>query len=273
MKKGLIKRGFNRLLFNIEHYFSRKHFRLLKTIYINLRSLPLKQAIKRPIYVYGNVKLDSLYGDIEIQGKITRGMIKIGLPVNGAAIDTKKTHFLNNGKITFKGKVNICNGGSINNRGGNLILGNGVIIGENVRIVCTHHIEINEGTRIAHESQIMDSNFHFIINTDSQSTSTANGKIIIGKYCWIGNRSTIQKGTVLPDYTIAASNTLLNKDYSEIPQYSLIGGMPAKFIKSGLRRVFNIHNERMLKKYFKEHGNDATFTYEGEDINKFCESI
>ena len=273
MKKGLLKRGINKVFSNIERYFYRNDFSLLKTLYINFRSLPFKQAIKLPIYIYGNVKLDSLYGDIEILGEIKRGMIRIGLPMKGAIIDTRIAHFLNNGKIVFKGKVDFSNGATINNRGGNLIFENNVLIGENVRIICLYHIEIKEGARIAHESQIIDTNFHFILDNSTLMAHSPKGHIIIGKYCWVGNRTSVQKGTVLPDYTIVGSNSLLNKNYKDIPPYSLIGGMPAKFIKGGIRRVFNIHNERMLKKYFKEHGNDATFIYNGEDINKFCETI
>lgn len=50
--------------------------------------------------------------------------------------------------------------------------------------------------------------------------------VFIGECCWIGNRTNIMKGTVLPDNTIVSSNSLLNKDYtSTVPSYSIIGGM------------------------------------------------
>lgn len=46
------------------------------------------------------------------------------------------------------------------------------------------------------------------------------------------------KGTQTPDYCITASNSICNKDYTNLPSYSLIAGSPAKFIKQGVRRLF-----------------------------------
>lgn len=273
MKEGLLKRGINKVFSNIEHYFYRNHLSILKTIYINFRSLPFKQAIKLPIYIYGNVELDSLYGDIEIIGEIKRGMIRFGLPTDGPIIDYRVAHIINLGKITFHGKATFSNGTTINNRGGHIILGENVYFGENSRIISYFRVEIKDCSRFSYDIQILDSDIHYYIDCEQHKIKSAQNGIIIGERCTISNRVTILKGANLPNDIIVASNSLLNKDYIDIPPYSLIGGMPAKFIKGGIRRVFNIHNERMLKKYFKEHGNDATFIYNGEDINKFCETV
>ena len=44
------------------------------------------------------------------------------------------------------------------------------------------------------------------------------------------------KGTKTPDYTIVASNSLCNKDYTkEITSESIIGGTPAKLITKNLK--------------------------------------
>jgi len=61
----------------------------------------------------------------------------------------------------------------------------------------------------------------------------------IGDYCWIGNRSTIMPGTVLPERVIVAANSLLNKDYIEkgILPFSVIGGMPAKLLNTDIERT------------------------------------
>ena len=45
--------------------------------------------------------------------------------------------------------------------------------------------------------------------------------------------NTILKGTILSDHTIVASQSLLNKDYSEY-NYCLLAGQPAKLKKQGV---------------------------------------
>lgn len=44
------------------------------------------------------------------------------------------------------------------------------------------------------------------------------------------------KGTVIPDHTIVSSNSLCNKDYSDVPQFSIIGGIPARLISCNKKR-------------------------------------
>ena len=54
-------------------------------------------------------------------------------------------------------------------------------------------------------------------------------------------------GTKLPDRVIVTSNSLLNKDYtSSIPSYSLIGGIPAKLLRTNVRRIYELDRERDL---------------------------
>lgn len=261
----------NKVFGRVERLFTAPRLRIFKTAYVNFRSLPFSQAIHFPIYVYGKLKIYSLNGSMEIKGPIKRGMIKIGYPKHGAILEARRTYIRNQGRVVFNGIANIVNGVSLNIIGGELNLGKDMMFGEKVRIVCSHYIEIGEGARIAHESQIIDTNFHYILNIENGETTYPKGKIKIGKWSWVGNRTTIQKGTVLPDYTIVASNSLLNKDYSDVPPCSLLAGMPAKFIKTGLRRVFNIKNERMLHAFFEKNGYDVKYRYLGDDIDEFCQ--
>lgn len=52
----------------------------------------------------------------------------------------------------------------------------------------------------------------------------------IGKYCWIGFGAVIMPGVVLGDYTIVAAGAIVTKSF--VDGYSVIGGNPAKIIKS-----------------------------------------
>jgi acetyltransferase-like isoleucine patch superfamily enzyme len=60
------------------------------------------------------------------------------------------------------------------------------------------------------------------------------------------------KGTITPDFLIVGSNSLLNKDYTKtIEPYSIIGGAPAKFIKKGYERIFDLNIEQKYNECFK----------------------
>lgn len=60
---------------------------------------------------------------------------------------------------------------------------------------------------------------------------------------------------------------MVSKDYTSIiPEYSLIGGSPAKLIQQNLRRVNNTKNEHILSDWFKNH---KEYICESE-IENFC---
>ena len=121
---------------------------------------------------------------------------------------------------------------------GKVILGNKVRIGAYSKLYCEKEIIIGDEVGISWESQIFDTNFHFMENMENKQIFERDTPIKIGSYNWFGNRVNIMKGTQTPDHCIIASNSLCNKDYTSLPPYSLIAGAPAKFIKQGIRRLF-----------------------------------
>ena len=52
--------------------------------------------------------------------------------------------------------------------------------------------------------------------------------IKIGRDCWIGAKATILDGADIGDGCIVAAGAVVR---GKIPPYSIIGGVPAKFIK------------------------------------------
>ena len=121
---------------------------------------------------------------------------------------------------------------------GSLTLGDKVRIGACSKLYCEKEITIGNEVGISWESQIFDTNFHFMENIENKQILEKDTPIKIGSYNWFGNRVNIMKGTQTPDHCIIASNSLCNKDYTNCPPYSLIAGSPAKFIKQGVRRLF-----------------------------------
>ena len=68
---------------------------------------------------------------------------------------------------------------------------------------------------------------------------------------------------------VASANALLTKDYSELPPYSVVGGCPAKLLKTGIRRIYNEENESFLKDFFTYQNMDY-YDLSNDDIDSFC---
>ena len=114
----------------------------------------------------------------------------------------------------------------------------------------------------------MDTNFHLIADFNNNRVKRVAHPISIGDYCWICNSTTVTGGAIIPNKTIVASNSLVGKDYSNLPEESMIGGVPAKHIATGFRRVENRRLESDIYRYFRENPNAEFFPLqEGIDHN------
>lgn len=246
--KDIRKPEYRRLYFLVFRYLN-----IFKTFYFNFKVLPFKQAVKFPIWIYGRVSFVSTRGSLVIDcQKITTGMIHLGFPED-MYFNPKENGIINNdGKIIFKGDFIACCGYNLHTYGsGSIIFGNNIKLGAKVNFVCRTEIYISDCTRIAFEVVIMDTGFHYIKDQGTGFINNVDKAVAIGKYNWIGNRTLINNGTKTPDNLIVASGSMLNKNYSQsIPEYSLIGGTPAKLLKSNITRIWNGRTEIKLRRQF-----------------------
>lgn len=240
------------------------------TVYLNFRCFPIKQAILFPIYVYGRPRLFSLYGTMECIGKCYSGMVRfnqtnVGAP-NLSCTNTEIDHW---GKIIFHGKCQIYTANKINTGINGIIeLGDCTKIMSFCNITAYSKISIGEQSRIVHRCQVLDTNFHLIADFNNNRVKRVAHPIFIGDYCWICNSTTVTGGAIIPNKTIVASNSLVGKDYSNIPEESMIGGVPAKHIATGFRRVENRRLEADIYRYFRENPNAEFYPLqEGVDHN------
>ncbi|MDE6859054.1 MAG: hypothetical protein K2J65_01420 [Duncaniella sp.] len=227
---------------------------LWKTIYLNFKTQKFSDAIKFPILVYGKLTISCLTGKISLLGPITCGRFKIGY--NSDKFSAQKGGALLNltGEIISHGYFS-CSIDCLIEVSGILELETCSFFGNMSKIRCHEYIYFGKGSRIVSECQAFDTNFHYMRNIYTGEVHKRTGKIIVGDYCWIGNRSSLMKGTILPNYSIVASNSLCNKNYTvDSPEYPLIGGVPAKIIgKGGYVRIFDIIDEANISKYFSEN--------------------
>lgn len=253
-----------KIIDNLLFHLSQPHLNIIKTVYFNMRTLPFHIAIKFPILIYGHVKFYYLKGKVEIYAnEIYRGMIKFGRN-NEFFNGVDKSAFIlleENSKLIFEGPCAIANNYKLRiARNGVLQLGAYTFFGSAIRIVCTTHISIGKYTRCAYESQIIDTNSHFVLNEKNGCVAHRKGEIVIGEYNWIGNRTTFNKGAHTKDYTIVCAGSMVNKDFVQREEtHMMIGGCPAKIITDGLRRIFSTSIEKQIIKYFEEHPQDKYY--------------
>lgn len=234
---------------------SLNRFNIIKTLYINFRCLPFEQAKKLPIYIFGSPYFNNLSGRITILGEIKKGMIKINETRPFApSLQTVNSQLLIAGELVFRGPYFIGTGTKILvAKDAKLDLGANGKIADFVNVNCWSRIKIEELTYITHRCQIIDTNNHFVANCNKGIIPPNMSPIFIGRNCWICNSTTITAGVQIPDFTIIGSNSLVNKNFSNIPESSLIAGIPAKLISTGFRRVFNEEKELELIDYYQCH--------------------
>jgi acetyltransferase-like isoleucine patch superfamily enzyme len=255
------------LLFRLHSFyvkFKRKFVGInwIKTIHLNFKTQEFKTAIRLPILVYGKLKIAGLTGNIKIEAPISTGMIRLGLNTDKFSASKGSALLLLRGTLIFKGNFIASVDYTIDvNVNGILTIGDLCFLGGGVKIRCWKKVTIGKEVRVAFESQIFDSNFHYLRNIQTGKIRNHCKEVTIGDFCWIGNRTTIMKGTHLPDYSVVGSNSLCNKDYSiDNMTAPLIGGIPAKIIGNNFHGIWG--KEKDINRFF--HDNPEADFYQGD---------
>jgi len=208
----------------------------LKTIYFNLKYLPFKQALKLPVLISKNVYLKEVSGEIHFDCPIRFGLIQIGYG-NVGIFDKKRSRTIwdVSGNVTFRGFGTIGHGSKIMvASGGSLIFGDKLKISAEASFIVYNKIQIGYNCYMAWETLLMDTDFHKIKNENGEIINNPK-PIIIGDYVWIGCKCIILKGAVIPNNTVIAINSLVNKELTE--ENCLYAGSPVKCIKEKISWV------------------------------------
>lgn len=107
-------------------------------------------------------------------------------------------------------------------------LGTNISTNNNVFMCAANYIEIGNDTLIGQFVTIMDHEAHGIMPDKRRETGEI-GKVIIGKNVWLGNNVIILKNSEIGDNSIVASGAVVS---GKIPPNVIVGGIPAKIIKS-----------------------------------------
>ncbi|MFA6947283.1 MAG: hypothetical protein WC220_15425, partial [Pedobacter sp.] len=169
----------------------------LKTIYFNLKYLPIKEALKFPVLVSTNVLLKKVSGRIHFGCPIKFGLIQMGYG-NVGIFDKKmsRTIWDVSGDVTFCGYGTIGHGSKIMVASeGSLIFGDKLKISAEVSFIVYKKIQIGYNCYMAWETLLMDTDFHKIKNENDDIINSPQ-PIIIGDFVWIGCKCVILKGAV-----------------------------------------------------------------------------
>lgn len=204
---------------------------LPKSIYVNLRLLPLGQAVKLPIIVSNKTKLVSLRGKVNLR-KVKPGIVRIGF--TGADMIDYRYHrslLQIDGEVNVEGKVKIGKGSRLIVTG-KLSLGENLITTGDNTIICEKEMIIGDNCMFAWESIVMDTDQHKIFDAGN-SQINKDIKVTIGSNVWLGARCFVLKNSIIADGCIIAANTTLTRSFDQ--PSTIIAGTPPKVVKTGIK--------------------------------------
>lgn len=168
-----------------------------------------------------------------ISAPLKMGMIRIG--TNEIGLYVKRFNspvWENEGLIEFQGDALMKYGAKIIvAEGAKLKLGSGFRISSGSQIICFKSIELGENCRISWDCQIMDTDFHMVFDETHKRINPDKG-IRLGNDCWIGNHSFIQKGTILGNMVVVASNSMVNSRSED--RNVILAGNPAQVVRNSI---------------------------------------
>lgn len=197
-----------------------KKINFVKSIYWNIRTV---KKLKPKIIIGRNtiVRINK-NSNIKINKKLLLGV----------EFSNKQKTLLNvaENSLLEVGNAKICNGCRVSlSPNATIKIGENVFINENTRIMAEKNIEIGDGSIIAWNVNILDSDRHDIYYDEIKQKKCK--EIKIGKNVWIGFNSSILKGVTIGDGAVIASNTVVIKD---VPSNTLVAGIPAKVINENV---------------------------------------
>jgi len=237
---------------------------VVKTLCFNLVNFPISIAIKLPVFVGYRVQFIGLRRNcisLNSANKVRAGMIELGI-TRYPMISTKGMYTLirihKKSHIEMGDNVRVFSGCSlIAALGGVIHIGDDFLMNQKARIYASKKVSFGNHCRLGWESQVMDSDIHYTLNQNLNRIKDCRKPVIIGNNCWLANRVSVMKGSILPDYSILAGGSLLNRDYSEVTDKgNFFSGTPAVLKGTGVYRIFNEKIEKRIKDFFSIVGYD-----------------
>lgn len=113
---------------------------------------------------------------------------------------------------------------------GKISIGDGVWINRGCRIFASHHVRdafIRIGNHVAFGPEVCIFGAGHATNAlDLPDTASS---VILDDYCWIGGRAILLSGVHIGEGAVVAAGSVVTHN---VPAWSIVGGVPARFIKT-----------------------------------------
>jgi acetyltransferase-like isoleucine patch superfamily enzyme len=154
--------------------------------------------------------------------------LRLGNQVYISALSKNGIHFGDNVSIGAFSRVIVST--SLNNIGNRIVIGNNVGIGEFAYLGGAGGLEIGDECIVGQYLSCHPENHNYDnLKIAIRHQGVSRIGIQIGKNCWIGSKVTILDGVKIDDGCIIAAGSVVTKSF---PKNSIIGGVPAKFLKN-----------------------------------------
>lgn len=154
--------------------------------------------------------------------------LRLGNDVYVSALGRQGVEFGNNVSIGAFSRIIVST--SFNKIGEIIKIGNNVGIGEFAYLGGSGGLEIGDECIIGQYLSCHPENHHYdILDISIRHQGVSRKGIKIGKNCWIGSKVTILDGVEIGNGCVLAAGSVITKSF---PENSIIGGVPAKLLKT-----------------------------------------
>lgn len=131
--------------------------------------------------------------------------------------------------IHISNNVQIYNHSVIQSLGGGIVIGKNVIIGEYTTIQAQSSVIIEDDVLLASKIQIITNTHTYEdISIPIKYQNNVANPVVIKKGAWIGINCTILTGVTIGVNSVVGAGSVVNRD---VPDYCIVGGVPARIIK------------------------------------------
>lgn len=202
-----------------------------KTLIFNFKYFPLRIAWRIPVILSNRVWLRQLGGSVSVSS--TRfGSVQIGFDEMAISDPmSSRTIWEVAGAVSFEGRAWINYGAKLSVRG-SFIVGDQVVIGPQCAIVCYQRITIGAGSMVGWDVTIMDTDLHPVLTSAGRCINPPR-PVRIEKNVWIGAKSFVSKGAILPQGCVLSATTLYSARLNETN--AVIMGNPPRVVLRDIR--------------------------------------
>lgn len=154
------------------------------------------------------------------------GLLSLGTKWTGLSYQSSEFYMASDSKLIVNGNFVVYTGFHLAiSNAAKITFGSGYI-NSNVTIDCFNSIYLGHDLAISKGVVIRDSDNHYMGDNEK-----SHAPIIVEDKVWFGLNATILKGVRIGSGSVVAAGAVVTKN---VPENSLVGGVPARIIKTGV---------------------------------------